>query len=76
MFSQLKAGIQELRASKMGRRAIRAIQEGKPIEGIELLHEALQIMESSFGEIEQTIAYVWNLGQANERLGRLAEAEE
>ncbi|MET0115989.1 MAG: tetratricopeptide repeat protein [Sedimenticola sp.] len=75
MFETLKEGIQELRAIHIGKRANKAMQRDDYRKGVALFRKALNIMEDTFGEIPQTVVYVWNLAEALEYCGHYEEAE-
>jgi len=75
MFSLISEAIKEYRASRIGFRAQEALQAGDFAKCIELNLKALKIMEQTFGEIPQTIVYVWDLAEAYALYRRFEEAE-
>jgi hypothetical protein len=74
MFSSLRNGIQEFRASRIGFRAQEALQAGNFDECIALNLKALKMMEQIFGDIAQTIVYAWDLAEAYALYGRFEDA--
>ena len=74
MFSFLTDTINEYRAMRLGRKAVRALKAGDIGACEELYRKALGIMDRSFENIEATAVYTTTLGELLVGQGRLAEA--
>ena len=74
MFSFIKEPVQEFRASLIGGRAMKAMKNGNYTKCIALNHKALEIMEELYGDIPQTIVYVWNIAEAHMLNGQYEDA--
>ena len=74
IFSFITDGIIEFRAIRLGNQAVKALQAGNYSASEELNRRALAIMERTFGNIDQTAVYTYNLGQVFLAQDRLSEA--
>ena len=74
IFGDITDHINEFRAMRLGHQAVKALQAGNYSASEELNRRALDIMERTFGNIEQTVVCSHNLAHVFLAQDRLSEA--